>query len=357
MQIIRQCYKAVVLCGFLLLLFPHNGLSAQEEPFVDLDYVTEVQTDFGSKFNWVNLFSLSAGLPTEKISQNWKNGYFNINLISVNKIREDRIADDLMTFSNIEEDFLPFNAFVLGYTHKWEKFELFGGIRNVNNDYFITPYTSLFTNSSAGIFPTLSLNFPLANYPLSAVCVHLEYMPTEQIVFKSSLYNGVAHDPRKNVFRSFTVNPQKDGIFSISEFNYMQNKFGTGRYALGVTMQSLSEVGKYAAWVEIEQSLYSIGKKEIGCIIHTGIAPEQENPCRYYYAVGGYFANLLSKRKEDKAGIYLNTTEVSGIKERTMEVTWQLQINNAIAIQPTFHHVRTGDKTANIGLVRFLFSW
>ena len=322
---------------------------AQENSFIGFDYTTEVQSDFGGKYNWVNLMSLTAGLPSEKINHQWTNGNFHFDIISVFKTRKERIADDLMTFSNIEEDNLPVNPFVMGYTHQWEKFELFGGVRNVNNDYFITPYTSLFTNSSAGIFPTLSLNYPLANYPLSAMCVHLEYLPTEQIHLKSSLYNGIAHDPRQNVFRTFTVNPQNDGFFSITEFNVSQNKLGTGRYALGLTTRSN---GVYAAWTEIEQTLYSTGEKEIGCIVHIGIASPKH--CRYYYAVGSHFANLLTKH--DRLGIYLNTTEVSGIRERTMEITWRFQIINSVAIQPTYHNLRTGNKTTNIGIVRLLFS-
>jgi len=337
----------LILCGCFVLLLINNS-SAQEKPFIGFDFTTEAQSDFGGKYNWVNLLSLSAGLASEKINQQWTNGNFHIELISVFKTRKERIADDLMTFSNIEEDNLPINPFVFGYTHRWDKIELFGGVRNVNNDYFITPYTSLFTNSSAGIFPTLSLNYPLANYPLSAMCLHLEYMPTEKIHVKSSLYNGIAHDPRKNVFHSFTVNPQDDGIFSISEFNYAQNKYGIGRYALGLTMRS---TGVYAAWTEIEQTLYRYEDKEIGCIFHIGIASPQY--CRYYYAIGGHFANLVAK---DRLGVYLNTTEVSGVKERTVEITWRFQIIDSIAIQPTYHYLLTGNKTTNIGLLRLLFS-
>jgi hypothetical protein len=109
----------------------------------------------------------------------------------------------------------------------------------------------------------------------------------------------------------------------------------------------------YTSWLAVEQSLYRSAEKEIGCIAHAGIAPQLTNNCRYYYAIGGYASGFAGLR--NKLGIYLNATSVSGIKERTMEITWQWQIVDVIAIQPTYDYIRTGDKTTNIGLMRVIF--
>ena len=348
--------KSFILMSFFLTYSLYAQDSVQTS--FSVDYTTEIQTNFGKKYNWANLLSLSAELPTEKINKRFKNGNFQMEIISIYKIFEERIADDLMTFSNIEEDNLLISPFLLGYTHRWKKISLFGGVRNVNQDYFITPYTSLFTNSSAGIFPTLSINFPLANYPLSGVCLHFEYEPTEKLLFKSSLYNGVAHDPRKNILQPFAVNPRKDGVFSISELSYTHNKFGSGRYSLGVALQTFGKQvsSTYSIWGTVEQTVFNNDKKEIGFIVHGGLAPSMKNECRYYFATGGYFAGLLTKHKRDKLGIYLNITEISGIKEQTLEITLQYQIIDIIVIQPTFHCIRTGKKITNIGLLRVLVS-
>ena len=346
-----NCIFAVVI---VILLSANHGLNAQN---MALDYTTEIQTNFGKNYNWVNLLSLSGELPSEKISKRWKNGLFQIEIISINKIVEERITDDLQVFSNIEEDKLPISPFLLGYTHQWKKITLFGGVRNVNQDYFTTPYTSFFTHSSAGTFPTLSNNFPLANYPLSGVCLHFEYEPIQNLVFKSSLYNGVAHDLRKNPLRAFTVNLSNDGIFSISELSYTQNKFCSGTYSLGIALHAFGKQvnATYSIWGTVEQTVFNNDRKEIGCIIHGGFAPPAKNECSYYFATGCYFAGLLTKQKRDKLGIYLNATEISGIREQTLEITWQYQIIDAIAIQPTFHCIRTGKKITNIGLFRVLF--
>ena len=55
----------------------------QTDFLLDFEYVTEIQSNFGAKYNWVNLITFSAGIPTEKISPRWRNGNFRAELISV----------------------------------------------------------------------------------------------------------------------------------------------------------------------------------------------------------------------------------------------------------------------------------
>jgi len=263
-----------------------------------------------------------------------------------------------MSYSNIEAENLPVSLFLLGYTNRWRKISLFGGVRNINHDYFTTPYASLFTNSSSGVFPTLSLNYPLANYPLSAMCLHFEYEPAKNLHIKTSLYNGVAHDPRKNVFASFTVDPKEDGIFSMSELTYTQNKFGSGVYALGAAIRATSEHGKstYSLWGTAEQALFNNKKREIRFLLGGGFAPKARNVCNYYYAVGGYFSGLLTSGKKDKLGIFFDETLFLDTKERTMELTWQYPLIEQITFQPAFHYIRIGNRNSFVGLFRVLFS-
>ena len=89
--------------------------------------------------------------------------------ISIAKTRPERLIDDRQGFSNIEADNLPFSLSVAGLSFSRGASCLFAGLRNMNEDYFASPVTSLFTNSSCGIFPTIAANYPIANYPLSSL--------------------------------------------------------------------------------------------------------------------------------------------------------------------------------------------
>ncbi|MDR0436716.1 MAG: hypothetical protein LBH22_00280 [Bacteroidales bacterium] len=333
---------------------------------IEVNYITEAQTDFGKKYNWVNLLSLYGEFSTETINKRWKNGSFQIELLSIYKLFQTPIVDDLMGYSCIEEENSPLTAFVLGYGHRWGNFSLFGGLRNLNQDYFNTLYEAFFTNASAGMFPTLSTNFPIANYPVSALGLHAEYQFIENWTFKSSLYNGVAYDPRKtddqnyNFFRSFKANPSRDGVFSMSELSYSQHKYGFGFYALGVSLKTKENRGT-SFYAVIEQCVLKNEKTEIEFLLYAGYSPQKKQPflefhCTTYFAVGGYFAGFLSKEKRDKFGIYWAQGEFTGVTERALEISWQYKIAKQIAIQPALHIIRTGSETKNVGLLRFLVS-
>jgi hypothetical protein len=112
----------------------------------------------------------------------WRGAEWQVALISTYNLSLDRerewnIGDDDQVFSNIMLDCqLPLALSVFGITQNIsEQFSVFLGVRNLNVDYFTSPCTALFTNSSDGIFPTLADNWRLANYPTSAMCLHLEW--------------------------------------------------------------------------------------------------------------------------------------------------------------------------------------
>ena len=130
-------------------------------------------------------------------------------------------------------------------------------------------------------------------------------------------------------------------------------------YALGIAMQSKGKEmsSNYSLWGAIEQALFNNDQKEAGIVLHCGFAPQKNNDCTHYFAAGAYFSGFLMNLKQDKLGIYVNATEISGIKERTFELTWLFQILDVLAIQPTYHRINTeGNKTTNIGMLRLLFS-
>ena len=130
------------------------------------EYTTEWQWDMNKKTNWVNLLRLNLNIPLCK-----DKGTLEATTIHVAKTSET-IVKDWQTFSNIEEDNRFAAIAVLGYIHEWNTGHLFLGVRNVNEDFFTSDITSLFTNSSCGIFPTISASYPIANYPLSGLTIY-----------------------------------------------------------------------------------------------------------------------------------------------------------------------------------------
>ena len=154
--------------------------------------------------------------------------------VSIAQTREEAFMHDLQTFSNIEEENLPFALSMLGIGRETEKYSVFFGIRNVNEDYFTSPCTSLFTNSSCGIFPTLSAETPLANYPVASVGFDGK-IRWNRWLFQLSVYNGTGYKQltgKENVFRFC---PKSDGILGMTSLNY---EYNGSNYFMGFALRS-----------------------------------------------------------------------------------------------------------------------
>ena len=190
------------------------------------EYTTEWQWDMKKKTNWMNLLRLHLDIPL------WEGrGMLQASTIHIAKTDES-VANDWQIFSNIEEENDFAAIAVLGYMHNWKAGHLFVGVRNANEDFFTSSVTSLFTNSSCGMFPTISASYPIANYPRSGLTVYFD-VNLSGWVFRNSLYNGVAYDGWNAKDNPFIVRPARDGIFNISQLEYSHKG---GRYFAGVAV-------------------------------------------------------------------------------------------------------------------------
>lgn len=323
-------------------------LAAQE---FGLTYTTELQTDFKKGTNWVNLLRTDFSLP---IGEHFR---ADLATISTAKTREDRLVDDLLTFSNIEEGNIPLALSILGLNCQIGKSSLFFGIRNLNEDYFTSPCTSLFTNSSCGIFPTISTNYPIANYPVASV--GLDYkLELKHWTFESSLYNGTGYrnfTGRENVFR---ICPKSDGILSVTSINYQNNDNG---YYFGFALHDGLPVGdeegserqetaekkkelNTVLWGYAEQRIFP----HVHMLLQYSISPTEKKGCRNYAGAGFVF-----QCKNTTGGIFTGYADFKDKYEWVSELTWQIPCWKNGYIQPTLHFIKNNQEKAVIGLLRF----
>lgn len=144
-------------------------------------YTAEWQWNTNKKTNWLNLLRLDLNLPIKSGTD-----YLEAATLHMAKAKEG-IGTDWQAFSNIEADNNVAALAVLGYRHAWENANVFLGVRNVNEDFFTSDATSLFVNSSCGIFPTIAASYPIANYPFSGLTVYFD-VSRNGWTFRNSLY-------------------------------------------------------------------------------------------------------------------------------------------------------------------------
>ena len=329
---------------FLTLSVAAMGSHRSAAQQLSAEYTTEWQTDFLRAANWVNLLRADFTLAASE------RFHFNLATISIAKTRDERLIDDWQTFSNIEEENLPLALAVAGIRWEKEAHRLFVGIRNMNEDYFTSPVTSLFTNSSCGIFPTISANAPIANYPLSSFGIHYAF-DTEHWQLQASLYNGTGHNRfsgRHNVFR---VCPASDGIFGIASLNYRNNgsNFNIGTTFFSGIASETEKAGKMtnvALWAYAELRI----SPSFHVLLQYSVSPSREAACHMYAGAG-----FLMRYRKAEIGLVSNYARFAVGDEWATEATVKIPLVRTCYLQPAVHGIRSGDSWKCAGILRFGF--
>lgn len=341
------CHVVVMIGGLL------NSVAQTGVP--KLTYTTEMQTDFRKGVNWVNLlradFSCSLG----------KGFQFDAASISISETRSEPLIADLQVFSNIEENNLPFAPAVLGITYSKGNSTLFAGVRNVNEDYFTSACTSFFTNSSCGIFPTLSASYPLANYPKASLGLDYKFRFREWVM-EISVYNGTGYNVftgRENVFR---FSPSSDGILGMVSVNYQKN--GNGYYMggsvncsmynsdeMGAEEALISQLQKRVTWVWWAYVEQCIGRN-VYALLQYSVNPFVRKGCRSYAGAG-----CVVDIGKLSAGIFTDYADFICLHERATELSCRLACSDRMFLQPAVHFIQNSSGNYTAALIRMQYSF
>ncbi len=314
------------------------------------EFDTELQWDMNKNTNWVNLLRLDAGVHP------WKNGSFEVATWHTVETKET-IVGDWQGFSNIEADNITAALAVLGYHHEWEGIaNIFLGVRNLNEDFFISDGTALFTNSSPGIFPTIAASYNIGNYPVSALTFYFD-VTWKNFTLKNSFSNGVAYNGWNRHNNPFKFNPSRDGIFNATELSY---NYDWGSYFAGVAIHNrlfdededgdvkiirsegtgkpISKVS-CAWWLYGEQDVWhGDDDNKVTIMAQYSENSKKESLCRRYAEIGGIWTY-----KSNQLGLSGQYVDYSKGKEYSCEVTWNREINDHFAFQPAFQYIKNDD--------------
>ena len=260
----------------------------------------------GGKLGWCNL--LEASVETRL----WKGARLETGAISTYNLNLP-VADDLQAFSSLDAG--PDKAFRL----------VQAGISQEAGRW-LTAYAG-------------------ATYPLAALCLHLEFRPTENLTLRESVYNGAASD---RLDRQFRFRPGSDGVFNIASLNYHvgpeeeHHGFYTLGYACGSSPADGGTGGKtfnYALWGLVEQPFLHLGENHLGALLQGGTSPAGRSECRYYWGAGLILTCLQGKGI--RAGIVVNRAIYAADRETDVELTGSFPVCGWLTFQPALHHIRT----------------
>ena len=349
---IMKTEKICVCRHFMVALAALLSCGATAKPQdMSLSYVSEWQATFDGKYQWVNLLQADASVPL------YRGIGAEAGVISTCKTSQDALLPNLLTYSNIEEENIPLALTRLGISYGGEKFRIFAGVGNVNGEFFATPLAALFTNSSCGIFPTISANFSIANYPDASLGVEGRY-ESRGFTANCAVYNGCGSHRftgREGVFRFC---PGSDGIFNINAVNYRKND---NNYNLGIGLHhgrhgsnedaasesvSASALQKQTSvfwWAYAEQKIWrglSVMAQYSQC---RGIG----EGCRDF---GG--AGLVYDHDRYSIGLYSCYAGFTDEHEWAGELTFRYDVLSWLSLQPALHYIRNTTANGAVGLFR-----
>ena len=340
---------------FAINVMAQNGDKKEME--FGLELTSELQATNKGNYNNVNLLRLDASLPVSR----------NISIeaasITACMTASECIGGDLQIFSNLDAGNIPFALRVCGIGWQADKNNsLFVGIRNMNEDYFTSPVTSFFTNSSCGIYPTISANYPIANYPVASVGVHYRYENGNEnededgnengsFAVQASLYNGIGYyrfTGRDNVFR---VCPKDDGVFGIVEVSYT---YGGSFYSFGSALywnEWMSPSAKFkinsTPWLYAEQRICN----NFTLIAGYSHAFTDVPLCKDFMGLGAHY-----QLRKCQLGVFTDYADFGEIDEFATELTCKLPLSAKVHIQPTVHIISTDSKLHSVAMLRMALS-
>jgi len=265
------------------------------------------------------------------------------------------LIGDLQTASNIEAP----DQFILHQVWYEQqlmdgKLSLLAGLHDLNSEFYVTEYGSLFLNSSFGIGPDMSANVPVSLFPKAGLGFRLRVKPTESSYLQAAVYDG---DPSTRTLSS------TEGHLVIGEAGMMANhgsyKLGVWQHSANITYAGRPYGSDYGAYAVVDQQLIELeGGASIGLFGQYGWAPANRNDVTRYIGAGLHVAGLIPGRSDDELGLAVARSDTHLDAETAVELTYLLTLTPWLSVQPSLQWIDNpgGDatvSTATVGLLRF----
>jgi len=295
----------------------------------------------------------------------WKGGIFHGHFFNHHGANpsEDYIGD-LQVADNFESE-KGTKAYEFWYEHTFDLYStdlsLLIGQHDLNSEFNISEYGTLFLHSSFGFNNEISNNIPVANFPIAAFGVRMKWEPTENLYFMAEISDG---DPGKNDCGTHIKLDSKEGFLNFFELGYHfgdQEKSRTmpGTYKFGWWYHTdefddvrdidenedpIRHSDNYGIYFIADQMLIpGEGKRGLGAFLQVGGVPDDRNEVDLYLGGGLHYQGIIPSREDDILGLAiahasisedLRDVEEKDHHETAVELTYKTQIFPWLVIQP-----------------------
>ena len=284
----------------------------------------------------------------------WKNGDFSIRgFFNYGNLLSESMGD-FQVANNMEAP-EGFYLYELWYQHHWEKGKVILGQQEINNTFAYTTYGSFFVNSSFGIGPEMTVNFPLSTYPLTGLGLALRQQISPSLELGFGLFDGHPGLDSQTPWSERLALSAQEGHFWISEIQL--NHFGThklGFWDYKAEGGSSSYSGYYLMG-DIPFHKPGTEDKGWGIFYQLGRTLKQVPFIRAYQGIGCVYRGLFTDNT-DGIGMAYGRAQLSRswqqqtqqTNERVIELSYDYSPKPWIRIQPTWQMVFSPTQSSGI---------
>jgi len=299
---------------------------------------------------------LTLSLDTEQMGW-WQGGFWFVEGL-INQGRDpSRFIGDVQTASNIAD----------GNRTRLQQFwfeqeignhaSVLIGLHDLNSEFYVSEYASLFLNSSFGIGPDMSGNVPTSLFPEAGWAARLD-VHGEHTYVHIAAYDG---DPATRA-----VNVGKEGLMWIAETGFLQD---TSAYKLGIWHHTADKTAPDGKVYSSDSGIYAVVDQKVGehvgLFLQFGLTQAKRNDIGNYVGAGIHLHGLIPSREDDVFGIAVARAGFSSVNktvnrltnaETTVEITYDMPVTDYISIHPAFQWIQhpSGDKALSAAKVAML---
>jgi porin len=270
---------------------------------------------------------------------------------------------DFQGTSNIEapKATKPYEAWIQKRFNNGKSSVLFGFF-DLNSEFDTTDTGSFFINSSHGIGPEFSTsgeNGP-SIFPYTSLCLRFNTV-SENHYFSTAVFDGVPGNPHNPKGIHIHLG-DGDGLLSVTETGYLNEKNGS-KLGIGFWVYT-KKFETFANSDEKENSkgLYLLGETslfnnffngKLTGFFRFGFANESVNTLKQYFGCGIVLKQPFTNKREEHIGLafanavlgnsfrtnILNNGEKYKKEELNIELSYSIQLNNWLKIQPDIQYV------------------
>lgn len=284
----------------------------------------------------------------------WKGGQFLVHGANSHGGKpSENLIGDFQVASNIEAGNHTF-LYELWYKQTFSKIEFTVGLQDMNAEFANSEVAGLFLNSSFGIHSVIADNIQAPIFPLTSQGITFCWKTTPKINLKTAFYKGCPIDFEDNPYNiNWNLN-HLQGMLWVTEGQF-EGKTEADLFKAGFFFHQHcpeSEVVNSETGNELkyDYGLYVVGNhhlfgnptstRNFNVFYQLGVSPRNDN--FGYIGAGCCCCGLLSKEGTDELGLAMARgmlTKDRGRDETTFELTYKVQLNEQIYMQPDLQYV------------------